>query len=99
MLVALEPWAGLRQLGETFEESQLDYHFAGPRPGRVMGDVGLAKNPRAVSNDSAERRKREAASHAELVEEVIRDPAFDWIRAESRRLSALPAVTRVSPEA
>lgn len=93
------PAATLRTLmgriGETFEPSQLDYHEAGPQPNRVMGDVGLATKPRPVSRAAADRRAREAAGHSALIEQVLADSAFDWIRAESKRLAALPAVARI----
>ncbi len=95
-----EPAAALADvmeaLGERLDPTQLEYYRAGPQPQRVMGDVGVARDPRPVSASAAQRRAMEAQAHAALVGEVIEAPGFAWLREQCHELASLPAVSPLS---
>jgi hypothetical protein len=85
------------ELGLVFDSAQLDYYKAGARPGVVMGDPDVRERPAPVSSDSRVRREREAAEHRTVIDKVMADPEFDWLRSEFARLAALPDVAPVKP--
>jgi len=86
----------LASLGEDFDPAQLRYHEAGPQPRKVMGDVEVAQEPAALSAGRHENRQRQILENAALIEDVLSDPEFRWIRGERERLLTLDDVTLVA---
>lgn len=60
----------MRKMSLPFEPRQLNYYTLGPQQHKVMGDVGVATNPRPLSADSVRLRDQEAARYDSEIQAV-----------------------------
>jgi hypothetical protein len=58
-------------LGLAFEPGQLDYHSRGNQERKVMGDLGVAREPKPMNADSIRQRDAEAAELRAEIDPVL----------------------------
>ncbi len=74
-------------IGEDFVPAQLEYHRSGPQPGKVMGDVDVARDPAPLTANREQARREEAQAFHAIIESVLASDEFRWIRETSRRIA------------
>jgi hypothetical protein len=79
-------------LGEQYSPRQLEYHQAGARPEKVMGDPDVATNPQPIHPAQVARREEERRRNRALIDETLALERFSRLREEFARLDALDGV-------